>query len=140
MLLGRQGYQLPGEVAGGPLFAQESDHLACDAGRGALRMAALHFGLQRGQAGLDGGDVPLPVLAALPFAGRAVNENEACRNLLVIGGIGERMPQHGEFVVLARQRRVAAAAPLLLDGSKCNRFRAKPVSCKAWAVTLPRME
>jgi hypothetical protein len=46
-----QRHELPGEIAGGALVAQEADHLTGDAGHGALRVAAQHLGLQRRQAG-----------------------------------------------------------------------------------------
>ena len=83
-------------------------------------MAALQFGLQCLQTGLDLGNVLLAAFAALAFVGRAVNEDESGRNLLLIAGIAEGVTQHGQFIMIARQGRMVLTTAALLDGQKAG--------------------
>jgi hypothetical protein len=80
------------------------------------RVAACHRLCDPFQAGANLGDGAFTLGLADLLVGAGEDEDHATGDDFLGVGIGELMPQHGEFIAFFRQGRVALASAFLLDG------------------------
>src|SRR4051794_17922231 len=114
---GAERHEFPAKVTRRTTFAEEFNNAAMDLHRIVPSSVASRDGLSDLlQTGANLGDRTLPLGLTDLLVGAGEDENQAAWNDFAGVGIGELMPQDGEFVAFFRQRRVASASAFLFDG------------------------